>query len=88
MIRKLLNRFKAKNEHKERLATLHNLNFNQFLNDYKHYNGLFLLNNLIEATNTNSCDYEAILRLEKWIEINKEKGLLSEFYTDNLKENR
>lgn len=81
MLTKLLNRFKAKQEHKNRSTSpLYYLDVNQTIDDIKHRNRLELLQDLIEVTNTDPHDLAAIIRLETLIELNKERGVITEFY--------
>ena len=81
LIKTLINRFKAKQEHKNRSTSpLYYLNVNQSINDIKHQNRLELLQNLIEVTNADPHDLAAIIRLETLIELNKERGVITEFY--------
>lgn len=80
MIKKLINRYKAKQEHKNR-KVFYNLDFNNQLELRKVINKQILLNNLMEVTNTAPDDLIAICNLDKVIEDGKKFGIITEFYT-------
>ena len=82
MLKTLLNRYKAKKDHKQRITNpLYNLNFNLFVDTVKSVNKQVLLNELIESTGIDSNDIIAILTLDKAIEDGKALGMVTEFYT-------
>lgn len=75
----------AKKEHKQRLQQpLHNLDFNRTVEAIKEINKQILLHKLMEVTNTSEYDLMGIASLDHLIEINKERGLVSEFYTNPM----
>ena len=80
MIKKLINRYKAKQEHKNR-TEFYNLDFNYHVEQVKAINKKVLLNNLMEVTNTAPDDILAILNLNKVIEDGRDNGMITEFYT-------
>ena len=81
-IKKLINRYKAKQEHNKRIqGTLWNTHFYQTVELIKVRNKQILLNNLIEVTNTSPTDMVKILSLDKMIEDNKKAGVITELYT-------
>ena len=81
-IKTLINRYKAKMEHKRRLQDQHwNMSFYQTVELIKVRNKQILLNNLIEVTNTSPTDMVKILSLDKMIEDNKKAGVITELYT-------
>lgn len=82
MFKKLYNRWKAKQEHKNRSTDpLYDLDFNNQLELRKAINKQILLNNLMEVTNTSPDDLIAICNLDKVIEDGRENGLITELYT-------
>ena len=81
MIKRIINRYKAKKEHKNRIINpLYNLNFNLFVDTVKSVNKQVLLNELIESTGIDSNDIIAILTLDKAIEDGKALGMITELY--------
>lgn len=80
MFKKLINRYKAKQEHKNR-KEFYNLDFNNQLEFRKAINKQILLNNLMEVTNTSPDDLIAICNLDKAIEDGRKLGMITEFYT-------
>lgn len=80
MIKKLINRYKAKQEHKTR-KEFYDLDFNNQLELRKAINKQILLHNLMEVTNTSPDDLTAICNLDKAIEDGRKFGMITEFYT-------
>ena len=81
-IKKLINRQKAKIEHKRRLQDQHWItHFYETVELIKVRNKQILLNQLIEVTNTSPTDMVKILSLDKMIEDNKKAGVITELYT-------
>lgn len=80
MFKKLINRYKAKQEHKQRTQG-YILNFNREIEQRKTINKSILLHNLIEASGINQDDIQGICNLDKAIEDGVKHGLLTEFYT-------
>jgi hypothetical protein len=82
MLKKLINKFKAKKEHNPRITSpLYDLDFNNQLELRKAINKEILLHNLMEATNTSPDDLIAICNLDKAIEDGKAFGMITELYT-------
>ena len=82
MIKTLINRYKAKKEHKNRMTDpLHNLQFNQTVDTIKAINKQVLLNELMEACAANPNDSIALLAIDRAIEDGKKLGMITEFYT-------
>lgn len=83
MIKKLINRWKARKEHKERMQEPYywNMRFNETLKTIQHENKQKLLKQLMEVTNTSPDDNDFIEYLDALIEKNKRKGIVTELYT-------
>lgn len=83
MIKKLINRYKARKEHKQRMQEPYywNMQFNDALTIIKHNNKQKLLQQLMEVTNTSPDDKDFIEYLNDLIEKNKRKGIVTELYT-------
>ena len=85
LITKLINRYKAKLEHENRLnGKGWILNFNETLNIIKQHNKKVLLHELMEVTNTQEWDIPSISELSALIEQRKREGLVTELYKKNL----
>lgn len=84
-IKQLINRYKAKLEHENRLnGKGWILNFNKTLNIIKQHNKKVLLHELMEVTNTQEWDIPSICELDALIEQRKREGLVTELYNKNL----
>lgn len=82
MIKKLINRYKAKQEHKNRITSpTWDLQFNNHVEQVKAINKQILLNNLMEVTNTSPNDIIAICNLDRTIEDGRINGMITELYT-------
>lgn len=81
-IKTIINRYKAKIEHKRRLQDQHWItHFYETVELIKVRNKQILLNQLIEVTNTSPTDMVKILSLDKMIEDNRTAGVITELYT-------
>ena len=82
IFKRLYNRNKAKQEHQNRsTCPLYDLDFNTTLNNLKDHNKEILLRNLMEAAGVAPDDLMSICILDKLIEDNKERGVITELYT-------
>ena len=81
-IKKHIRRNLAKKEHNNRMTNpLCDLSFNHTLETIKAINKQILLNELLEASGTDSNDVIAILAIDKAIEDGKALGMITELYT-------
>lgn len=82
MLKRIINRNKARKEHNERMTELHwNLNFYNTVNTIKSINKQILLNELMEACGASPNDSIALLAIDRAIEDGKKLGMVTEFYT-------
>lgn len=82
MIKRLINRYKARKEHKQRMQEPYwDMRFNEALKIIQHNNKQKLLQQLMEVTNTSPDDKDFIEYLNDLIEKNKRKGIVTELYT-------
>lgn len=82
MLKRIINRHKAKKEHKNRLTELHwNLSFNYTVETIKTINKQILLNELMEACGASPNDSIALISIDRAIEDAKTLGKVTELYT-------
>lgn len=81
MLKRIINRHKAKKEHKNRLTELHwNLRFHHAVETIKTINKQILLNELMEACGANPNDSIALVSIDRAIEDGKALGMITELY--------
>lgn len=81
MLKRIINRHKAKKEHNERMTELHwNLNFYRTVETIKTINKQILLNELMEACNADPNDSIALVSIDRAIEDGKALGMITELY--------
>ena len=81
-IKKYITRTSARKEHNNRITNpLYNLGFNNTVEAIKAINKQILLNELLEASGTDSNNVIAILAIDKAIEDGKALGMITELYT-------
>ena len=82
MLKTIINRYKAKKEHKNRITSpLWDLQFNHMVNTIKAINKQILLNELMEACGAKPNDSIALLSIDRAIEDARALGKVTEFYT-------
>lgn len=81
MLKRIINRRKAKKEHNERMTELHwNLSFNRTVETIKTINKQILLNELMEACGASPNDSIALISIDRAIEDGKALGMITELY--------
>ena len=81
MLKRIINRRKAKKEHNERMTELHwNLSFNRTVETIKTINKQILLNELMEACEASPNDSIALISIDRAIEDGKALGMITELY--------
>lgn len=82
MLKTLINRYKAKKEHKNRMTNpLWDLQFNHMVDTVKAINKQILLNELMECCGASPNDSIALLSIDRAIEDARTLGKVTEFYT-------
>lgn len=81
MLKTIINRYKAKKEHNNRMTSpLWDLSFNHTVNTIKAINKQILLNELMEACGANPNDSIALVSIDRAIEDGRALGMITELY--------